>query len=280
MFFNPLRKYLTFFLFFSCVEMLISQKLVDNVFIKSSYDNSPLRNVVVSNISSNTFEYSNENGIALIKYESNLDSIKISAPTFHDVFVSIADIKKNNNTILLFPEEIYLKPLSIELELNSSDKPFVFKPKYRKKYDLGFECSGSIVSLYKHRYKKNKKISSISFYLKNISEYAEVWIVLLFYRVNGQTLESILEHREIAVIDSKTKEVNIPLKHLSLMLEIGKDYMVGFQMIDPSKKHNVLISSIKSSKKTKTFFRTPIDSKWIDISDKGNFSIYFEIYFK
>jgi len=262
----------------SPINLLIAQ-VVDSVLIMSSYDYFPLKNVMVSNTKNNTFEYSNEEGVALIKYESKLDSIKISAPNFNSVSISVIDIKQNSNKVLLFPKEISLKPLFIESEFNSQKSIFIFKPKYRKKYNIEFECSGGIISLYRHEYRNNKKISSISFYLKNISEQKKVQIVLLLYKVNGQVLDNVLEHREIAIINSEMKEINIPLEHLSLWLEAKKNYFIGFQMIDPSKKHNVLISSIKPSKKTKTFFRAPFDDKWIDISNYGKFSIYYEIYF-
>jgi|GEM_PF-3274529 len=268
------------FLFFSN-EVLIAQQVIDSILILSAYDNIPLKNVVVSNTKNNTIEYTNEKGIALIKYESDIDSIKIYAPTYQNIFVRVADIKQKNYKVSLFPKEVSLKPLFIRSRFDRSDKSFIFKPKYKKRYDVGFEGPVEIISLYRHRHKKNKKVSSISFYLKNISEQPEVWIALLLYRVSEQILKPIIvESHEIALIDSRMKEINIPLRYSSLKLETGESYLVGFRIIDPSKKYNILVNSIKSSKKTKTLFRTPFDVEWIDLSNDGEFSIYYEIYFE
>lgn len=249
-----------------------------SIFVQTE-DFKPLEDVTVFNKKTKYFCYTNEKGMASFNYKTELDSFKISIPSFEEQTYTIEQIKKLNNNIFLKE-----KPLLLDEVLVVSEKPksnVFFKLKTKKKRFFEFTSpGGSIVSPYVHKKQKSNNLSSISLFFDQtkLQTDSDIKIRLLIFKDDNKWVP-IIESTTTFSLSDYQSEINISFQNNAIELVEGQKYLIGFELLNKDKINSVFVLST-SLKNSLSYFRAMPHNKFVELEkDEPSFSLYYEIYF-
>ena len=272
-----IKKFLCLSYFFIVSAAFAQQEVT--LFVQTE-DLIPLEDVIVFNIKTKDFYYTNDKGIASLKYKTELDSFKLSIPSFEDRIYTIAQIKKLSNILLLKEKPILLDEILIISNQPKSD--IFFKLKTKKKRFFEFTSpGGSIVSPYVHKKQKSNNLSSVSFFFDNtkMQTDSDIKIRLLIFS-DDNTWIPIIESPTAFSLSSDKSEINIFFKNNTIKFEEGKKYLIGFELLNKDKINSVSVLST-SLKNSSSYFRAVPNSEFVQLEKEDpSFSLYYEIYFE
>lgn len=269
-------KRLLFFYLILFSGIIKCQNLID-VKIVTSENNEAIENAIVLNLQNNKFVYTDSFGLSSLNYKTELDSFKIIIPSFNEKTFIIKNIKQNH-TVSLEPRITLLKEVIVKSRNEDYKKLKNYSVKSKKKYYTShISNGGAIVSEFILNEDRNKKLQSISFFIK-----AEEGVEIrpLLYEISKEGWVPVIETPLTFFVNSESQELNMNIENLDIELKPRTRYVIGIALIDKNKTNRVeILSSL--NKGLISYLKPKPNSNWFRIQPTNpNFSIYYSVYFK
>lgn len=250
-----------------------------------SIDGGPVENVVVYNLTSKLFNYTDEKGKAELNYITNKDSVFIQIPGYKTKYFIAEEIFLNENKIIL---ESYIEKLEeVKISTHKTTKNIFTgkKVKFKRKYFTELVSSGaSIVSSYKHLKCTDAKLKELKIFVdkSKLKINDSIFVRPLIFLQNDDNFTNLLE-TPYSILLRKDENQEVIIKFFNDGIQFSKDeeYLIGFEIINRNNISQKISFRAGNVKNNYSLLKGNPNAKWTKISvGKYELSIDYELYFE
>ncbi len=238
-----------------------------------------LKNVLVYNFHTKTFNYSTNEGKAMLEYTSLKDSVLISKPGYEKEYTKVLNLKKNDFFVKLKENAETLDSVFLTSE-NRKNLEIKLKGKH-KNYINSITSGVAIASLFELKKHDSCQIESIKFHFGKSSKTSKAFVRPLILLKNKEPAKpiNILERSYAISLENLQTEHYVNLKPENLLLKKHQQYLIGIEVIQQEKEDINLPIQLIYNKKYTSFMRYLPVGNWVDMSSQSSFSINYELLF-
>ncbi|HLS12593.1 MAG TPA: hypothetical protein VK050_10560 [Flavobacteriaceae bacterium] len=267
-----------YFILFNIIATSIGQAQ-QHTFIQvmDSISRKTLDNVLVFNLNTKDYNYSNQDGTSKIEYMQETDSIRVFLPGYREKLFIVSELQSNNLVSLSVWHET-LAPIVLNNESGFQNlKIFKFKNKKSRYIGIDSQRSIKLVSSYQHKICKNCNLIEALFFVdtSEITDKDEVFVRPIILDENFKVLLSSVNAIPLA---KNQKNVRFNFSSQPLLFNKNENFYIGIEIFNKVEKNfNIGVRSL-SKKRTKSFLKRIIEEDWflIDSRLSLNYKLFFQ----